>query len=503
MRAGEHPVRRGDRAVEGALGRSARPGPARSHGLQTPARVAARSDRSPRAPLEMLWQSSNGNPFYLTELARFGADHGQLELKAGVWWWTGGIGDAAPARRAAATPDRRPAGGAPGGGRRARPGRAAAVRDPRVGGQSEDAIMALDRHQIVTSDEQDGVLLLRFSHPLLHAVAERQLSATRRRALSRRLREAPADHVDMVRRATWEDAGGGAPNVELLLAAADAVLINDPAAALRLASGRSRPTDSVLVGDRPSSAAQSELGRPDLARATLERPSGLDRQRRRPADLRRRGPQPGVVGRARPAARLGDRRPAARRAARRRPTPCSAAEAVVRLFTGGCVEVIALARQILDSDPDPQLADPRADLPDRGAGLRGPRQRGDRRRTAVARRALPETRVSATRTGLAYALVAVTGVFYGVEYQLPRPVGTSGRWPGEPEQLAGPTVISAAGGSDGEAGFVDRSRLALPRRAPAAFPRRPGRCGGAAARGLRAAAVRGPGCSGPRRRRSW
>ena len=33
--------------------------------------------------LETLWQSSHGNPFYLSELARFGADHGQLELKAG------------------------------------------------------------------------------------------------------------------------------------------------------------------------------------------------------------------------------------------------------------------------------------------------------------------------------------------------------------------------------------------------------------------------------------
>ena len=71
------------------------------------------------------------------------------------------------------------------------------------------------------------MLLLRFSHPLLHTVAERQLSAARRRGLARRLREAPAEHVDIVRRATWEDAGGGAPNVELLLAAADAVLLND------------------------------------------------------------------------------------------------------------------------------------------------------------------------------------------------------------------------------------------------------------------------------------
>ena len=43
--------------------------------------------------------------------------------------------------------------------------------------------------------------------------------------------------------------------------------------------------------------------------------------------------------------------------------------------------------------------------------------------------------MSATRAGLAYALVAVTGLFYGVEYRLPRPVGMSGRWPGEPERL--------------------------------------------------------------------
>ena len=67
---------------------------------------------------------------------------------------------------------------------------------------SEDAIMELDRDQIITSDERDGVLLLRFSHPLLHAVAERQLSPARRAGLARRLRDAPAEHVDIVRRAT-------------------------------------------------------------------------------------------------------------------------------------------------------------------------------------------------------------------------------------------------------------------------------------------------------------
>ena len=134
---------------------------------------------------------------------------------------------------------------------------------------SEDAILELDRHQIVVSDERDGVLMLRFSHPLLHAVAESRLSATRRRALARRLRDAPAEHVDLVRRATWEDVGGGDPNVELLLAAADAVLLNDPAASLRLAS-RALQADGGVRSAIALSAAQSELGRSDLARATLE-----------------------------------------------------------------------------------------------------------------------------------------------------------------------------------------------------------------------------------------
>ena len=197
----------------------------------------------------MLWQSSNGNPFYLTELARFGAEHGLLEAKAGVWWWTGGaempprLGELLQRRIDALT----------------EAGQEAvdvlALGEPlpyeTLGAVvAEDAILELDRHQIIVSDERDGVLLLRFSHPLLHAVAESRLSATRRRALARRLREAPADHVDLVRRATWEDVGGGEPNVELLLAAADAVLLNDPAASLRLADRALQADGGCPVGDR-------------------------------------------------------------------------------------------------------------------------------------------------------------------------------------------------------------------------------------------------------------
>ena len=52
--------------------------------------------------------------------------------------------------------------------------------------------------------------------------------------------------------------------------------------------------------------------------------------------------------------------------------------------------------------------------------------------------------MSATRAGLAYALVAVTGVFYGVEYRLPRPVGMYGAVAGR-AGAAGPAGRSGGG----------------------------------------------------------
>ena len=147
-----------------------------------------------------------------------------------------------------------------------------------------------------------------------------------------------------------------------------------------------------------------------------------------------------------------------------------AAEAVVRLFTGGCVEVIDLAQRILAADPDPHqrvraltcltgalaFADRGAQAIDAGQQLLD---------------ALAETRVSATRAGLAYALVAVTGVFYGVEYRLPRPVGMSGRWPGEPERLEPQAARAAASAADPDADPSHGPGLAVPGRAQAALRR--------------------------------
>ena len=73
-------------------------------------------------------------------------------------------------------------------------------------GVDEEAILELDRAEIVIGDEVDGVLQLRFAHPLLHTVAEHALTGTRRRALARR--NHPHDGQDRSIRGTGEPHRG-------------------------------------------------------------------------------------------------------------------------------------------------------------------------------------------------------------------------------------------------------------------------------------------------------
>jgi DNA-binding CsgD family transcriptional regulator/type II secretory pathway predicted ATPase ExeA len=384
--------------------------------------------------VEMLWKSSHGNPFYLTELARFGAEHGQLKAQAGVWWW---LGEAEVPPRLGELLQRR-LGSVSDAGQEAIEFLALGEPLPYetlAAVVSEEAILELDQSQIVTSDERDGVLMLRFAHPLLHTAAESQLSAARRRRLAARLRDAPADHVDVVRRATWEVAAGGTPNVDLLLAAADVVVINDAAAAIRLAT-RAVQAGGGILAVTMLAAAQSEHGQPDLARATLDGAismAGNDAERYAyyAADLN--------------LALWGERSPTQARAVldrMRAELPAAyandvlGAEALIVLFSGGCVDAIPLAQQVLDAEPSPS-ARIRA-----LTAMTGALAFADRAPEAISAGqqlldALTVTRVPATQAGLAYALIAVTGLFYGAEYHLPRSVGPLGRWPDMPERLGG------------------------------------------------------------------
>jgi len=381
--------------------------------------------------LEMLWTSSHGNPFYLTQLARFAVDRGQLELNAGVWWWVGAtavpprLGELLQSRLRALSPPAQDAVELLALGETLPYETLAALVD-------EQAILELDRAEIVASDESDGVLRLRFMHPILHTVAEHRLTGTRRRALARRLAAAPADHVDLVRRATWEDASGN-PNADLLLAAADAVLLHDSDAAVRLA-GRAHAVRADVASAARLAAAQSETGRPVLARQTLAAAAEAvrtdeERYQLAVADFSlslwgERDPQRARTVLEWARAELPDRFRA----------DLLGAEAVHRLFTAGCGDVLPLAEAALAAAPSPS-AEIRALTCLTGAltfADRGPEAIEAGRRLLDA---LAGTRVEATRTGLAYALVAVTGLIHGVSYTLPRSRGTSGRWPDAPQRL--------------------------------------------------------------------
>lgn len=155
-----------------------------------------------------LWDHSQGIPLYLTELVRFGVGAGRLSEVGGVWWWPGdtevppGLGELLQRRIEDLTPA------------------AAEARDVLALGEplpydtlaavvSAEAILELDEQGIVISDAGGGIVRLRFSHPLLFAVAARRVSPARRRALAGRLLGAPAEHVDLLRRAAWQEAAAG------------------------------------------------------------------------------------------------------------------------------------------------------------------------------------------------------------------------------------------------------------------------------------------------------
>ena len=218
---------------------------------------------------QMLWEHSRGNPLYLHELVRFGLGTERLQRVNGVWWWAGDTD--VPPRLAELLQDRLENLSAD----------AKQARDLLALGEplpydtlaavsSDDAIMELDSQGLVTSDSSGGVVRLRFSHPLLRATAAHGLSAARRRALAGKLIGAPAQDVDFLRRAAWQEAAAGRPDVDLLLRAAQALIVIDPAKAVRFAEraiGHDDGAESaVMLAD-----ALAELGRPDDARAALAR----------------------------------------------------------------------------------------------------------------------------------------------------------------------------------------------------------------------------------------
>lgn len=385
--------------------------------------------------VDMLWTRSGGNPLYLTELARYGLARNVLVERVGVWWWLGAAG--VPPRLVELLQRRLDAASL-----------AAddainllAMGDPLpydtlAALAGEDAVLELDRLGLVTSETTDAELRLRFAHPLLLSIAERRLSAARRRSLAARLRRAPAQQVDVIRRAGWDEAAGADVDVELMFQAADAALINDPTAATRFAE-RALKAGGGLTAGLLLAAAQLEQGQTDLAAAALDRVAS--QAATHAEKLRLTSAEFGLAlwGRR----DVGQARQVLDRARRALPehdhVELLAAEALATLFSGGGTATLPLARAVLD-DPE---ASPAATVQALTA-LTGALTFTDRGPEAITAaqtllNRLHCTPVSAPALGLAHALVAVTGVFFGAAFRLPRSVGRLGRWPGSPEFFQG------------------------------------------------------------------
>ncbi|GFJ93685.1 transcriptional regulator [Phytohabitans rumicis] len=226
---------------------------------------------------QMLHQWTRGNAFYLTELVRAGLLDRALRERSGLWWWQAPLVvpptlaelldrqlnhlDAAARDALSAV-----ALGAP---------LAVEVLERIV---APDVVVRLEDRGLLRAEAADGGqagrLSLRFAHPMLGAAVRRRLSPARRRRVAAALLAArPSEPVhpgEVVLTALWQLDAGTAIDGGHLLDAADLVLHSDPALSLRLSEEAARRQPSALACVA-SASALVELGRPDEARAVLEK----------------------------------------------------------------------------------------------------------------------------------------------------------------------------------------------------------------------------------------
>jgi hypothetical protein len=230
------------------------------------------------ATVRLLWERAGGNPLYLTELVHFGLTTGRLRLDTEIWWWSGAadvpprLGELLQRRLDAVSPPARDALDLLALGEPLPYDTLTALVPP-------GALLEIDEQGLAVAEERDGLLAFRFAHPLLRAAATRRLSAPRRRALADRLRAAPAAHVDLLRRASWELAAADPPDTSLLLAAADAVLLAEPRQAMRLAERAIRHHPGPRAAITLANAHAEVARRPGPASCSGRPPSGWPRHR--------------------------------------------------------------------------------------------------------------------------------------------------------------------------------------------------------------------------------
>lgn len=379
--------------------------------------------------VEVLYELSSGNALHLVELARFGRRQRRFTQRSGRWWWIGENHDVPP-RLAELLLGRVQALSASGQAA----AEVLALGDPLPYETLDEvaepgALDELERTGLVTvSEDPGGVLRIRFAHPLLQSVTEASLTTARRRTLSERLRAAPVDHVDIVRQAGWELACGSRPRSDILLAAADAVLLTDSALAERMAR-RAVEAGAGSVGLATLSHILSERGDIAAARAALDDAAAqiTDDEQRFAVDGEDLSQQlwsmRDVAGARQVVERMRATLPLSYR------EQVDSIDALALLYSGRTNEAIRLARCVLDHEPG-LSTEIRAltalvgglCFADQGPAAMEVAERLDR----MAARA----QLSSTRRGLIQALLAITRLLHGHHRPAPpRPSGAFGRWP--------------------------------------------------------------------------
>lgn len=405
--------------------------------------------------VEVLWQLSSGNALHLVELARYGRERGRFSRQSGMWWW---IGEQDVPPRLAELLLARVRALSPAGVAAAE---VLALGEPLPYETLADVVApgSLDELElaglVVVGDESDGVLRIRFSHPLLQSVTEASLTSVRRRSLCERLRAAPTEHVDIVRQASWELAAGGRPRPEILLAAADAVMLTDSGLAERMAR-RAAETGAGPAGLATLSHILAERGDVPGARAALDRAAARieDAEQQFLVDGEDLSQQLWLVR------DVGGARRAVERMRSGLPPSyldhVTSLDALALLFSGRTNDAIALAQRVLASEPT-ESAEIRALSVLTGAFCfadRGPEALAAAERLQLA---IAGARLTSTRLGLIQALLATTLLLHGSQRSTtPRSAGAFGRWPAVgPDEPPGVTVSGSEVPSGGSAGQQD------------------------------------------------
>jgi DNA-binding CsgD family transcriptional regulator len=382
------------------------------------------------ATAELLWQHTRGNPLYLTELVRFGEEEGRFTLDGGLWTWQGELG--VPPRLAELLERRFDGLSAEAHDALTTIALCEPIRfDSLVAITSDDAVAELESRRLVATVDE-GTVWLRFAHPLLGAIAARRATLARRHRLAERLLDV-CDWADEVRRASWQLESAGPPDVELLLRAADDVLLTDPGLTARFAR-RALDHDASPHAAVSLANAYAELGRPAEAWTLLRRA----RERIRTDDDRILVTFAEVSlttwSERRPAAALADLRTLRSELPESFHAEIDSAVALAALFAGQTTEALTRAEDVLERRPSHRVA-VRASIA-RVAALALAGRTSEAVRVGEHLLAVIDSQpVTPYATGLAHVATALAYLCRWEGAPVPTSDPSSGRWPVPPRAV--------------------------------------------------------------------